>query len=285
MGGCNMTGALFTICQLSGNWTQQPKCDCGSSSMPDFNLTGFSVEEISTLTPMSTKKIRVPGSDSAFTVMNPATPSHSDVTSFSSKVTTRSPNVFPTTTPMAFPAGEISTPTPVSTEETKAPETETAKMITKADFIPFTKEIPTSTARTLTDQPLNSISDRFSLTPTSAADAGMPHQSSTPSMLLATASSPQSETSTQTPRIFPASDQAPRDKFYVIGDANEQRKAGLERTETQIMSEILIQLVSQSMMQKTLLVAMLALMAALILGQVLAFAYLLYRARHLLECR
>jgi len=66
---------------------------------------------------------------------------------------------------------------------------------------------------------------------------------------------------------------------------DEQRKAGLERTETQILSEILIQqreLVSQSMMQKTLLVAMLA---ALILGQVLAFAYLLYRARHLLECR
>jgi len=121
MGGCNMIGASFTICQLSGNWTQQPKCDCGSSAITDFNLTGFSVEEIST-----------------------------------------------------------------------------------------------------------------------------------------------------------------------FGNANEQRKAGLERTETQIMSEILIQqreLVSQSMMQKTLLVAISALMAALILGQVLAFAYLLFRARHLLECR
>ena len=73
--------------------------------------------------------------------------------------------------PMGFPAGEISTLTPVSTEATKVPESESVKMITKADFIPSTNEIPTSNARALTEQPLNSISDRFSLTTTSTADA------------------------------------------------------------------------------------------------------------------
>jgi len=71
----------------------------------------------------------------------------------------------------------------------------------------------------------------FSLTTTSTADAGTSHQSSTSSMLLATASSLQIKTSTQTPRIFPASDQTPRDNFDVIRNADEQRIASLERTE------------------------------------------------------
>jgi len=95
------------------------------------------------------------------------------------------------------------------------------------------------------------------------------------------------------------SDQTPRDNIDVIGNADEQRKAGLKKTEIQILSELFTQqrelvsqslvqqreLLAQSMMQKTLLVAILALMAALILGLVLAFFYLLYQGRHHLERR
>jgi len=92
------------------------------------------------------------------------------------------------------------------------------------------------------------------------------------------------------------SDQTPRDNIDVIGNADEQRKAGLKKTEIQILSELFTQqrelvsqslvqqreLLAQSMMQKTLLVAILA---ALILGLVLAFFYLLYQGRHHLERR
>jgi len=92
------------------------------------------------------------------------------------------------------------------------------------------------------------------------------------------------------------SDQTPRDNIDVIGNADEQRKAGLKKTEIQILSELFTQqrelvsqslvhqreLLAQSMMQKTLLVAILA---ALILGLILAFLYLLYQGRHHLERR
>jgi len=73
-----MTGPSFTICQVSGKWTQQPKCDCGHSSIPTINPTKPSTDGTATLTPTSTKTTRGPESESPTMVTSPATASSTD---------------------------------------------------------------------------------------------------------------------------------------------------------------------------------------------------------------